>query len=42
MQRQQLITLHDAAVVVRSQDGKVKVRQAVNLVGALEGLSGAF
>jgi uncharacterized membrane protein len=41
MQRQNLITLHDAAVVVRSQDGKVKVRQAVNLVGA-GALGGAF
>jgi len=41
MQRQNLITLHDAAVVVRSQDGKVKVRQAMNLVGA-GALGGAF
>ena len=41
LQKQQLITLDDAAVVVRRQDGKVKVKQAVNLVG--EGaLGGAF
>jgi uncharacterized membrane protein len=39
--KQHLITLDDAAVVVRKQDGKVKVKQAVNLVG--EGaLGGAF
>lgn len=37
MQKQHLISLADAAVVVRRQDGKVKVHQAVNLVG-----SGAF
>jgi uncharacterized membrane protein len=41
MQRQYLITLDDAAVVVRSQDGKVKVRQAMSLVGA-GALGGAF
>jgi uncharacterized membrane protein len=41
MQRQQLITLDDAAVVVRSQDGKVKVRQATSLVGT-GALGGAF
>jgi uncharacterized membrane protein len=41
LQKQQLITLDDAAVVVRRQDGKVKVKQAVSLVG--EGaLGGAF
>jgi uncharacterized membrane protein len=41
LQKQQLITLDDAAVVVRKQDGKVKVKQAVSLVG--EGaLGGAF
>ena len=34
MQKQQLIELEDAAVVVRRQDGKVKVKQAVSLVGA--------
>jgi uncharacterized membrane protein len=39
--KQHLIALDDAAVVVRTQDGKVKVKQAVNLVG--EGaLGGAF
>jgi uncharacterized membrane protein len=41
LQKQQLITLDDAAVVVRRQDGKVRVKQAVDLVG--EGaLGGAF
>ena len=37
----QLISLSDAAVVVRRQDGKVKVKQAVSLVGA-GALGGAF
>ena len=37
LQRQHLIQLDDAAVVVRRQDGKVKVKQAHNLVG-----TGAF
>jgi uncharacterized membrane protein len=41
MQREHLITLDDAAVVVRTMDGKVKVRQATNLVGA-GALGGAF
>jgi uncharacterized membrane protein len=41
MQRERLITLDDAAVVVRTMDGKVKVRQATNLVGA-GALGGAF
>jgi uncharacterized membrane protein len=41
MQKQHLVKLDDAAVVVRKQDGKVKVKQAVSLVG--EGaLGGAF
>jgi uncharacterized membrane protein len=41
LQKQHLITLDDAAIVVRRQDGKVKVKQAVDLVG--EGaLGGAF
>jgi uncharacterized membrane protein len=41
LQREQLITLEDAAVVVRRQDGKTKVKQATSLVG--EGaLGGAF
>ena len=34
LQKEHLITLEDAAVVVRNQDGKAKVKQAVNLVGA--------
>ena len=41
LQSQHLITLEDAAVVVRRQDGKVKVKQAVSLVGA-GALGGAF
>lgn len=41
MQKRHLVTLEDAAVVVRKPDGKVKVKQAANLVG--EGaLGGAF
>ena len=34
LQKEHLITLEDAAVVVRKDDGKVKVKQAVSLVGA--------
>jgi uncharacterized membrane protein len=41
LQKLQLIKLADAAVVVRRQDGKVKVKQAVSLVGA-GALGGAF
>ena len=41
MQKQHLLTLEDAAVVVRKQDGKVKVKQANSLVGA-GALGGAF
>lgn len=41
LQKQHLIVLGDAAVVVRRQDGKVKVKQAVSLVGA-GALGGAF
>jgi uncharacterized membrane protein len=41
LQKMQLIQLSDAAVVVRRQDGKVKVKQAVSLVGA-GALGGAF
>lgn len=41
MQKMQLITLSDAAVAVRKQDGKVKVKQATNLVG-VGALGGAF
>jgi uncharacterized membrane protein len=41
LQKQQLITLEDAAVVVRKQDGKPKVKQAVSLVGA-GAMGGAF
>jgi len=41
LQKQGLVTLDDAAVVVRRPDGKVKVKQAVSLVGA-GALGGAF
>jgi uncharacterized membrane protein len=41
LQKQELVTLDDAAVVVRKPDGKVKVKQAVNLVGT-GALGGAF
>jgi uncharacterized membrane protein len=41
LQKQQLLTLDDAAVVVRKADGKVKVKQAVDLVGQ-GALGGAF
>ena len=41
LQKRHLMTLEDAAVVVRKQDGKVKVKQATNLVGA-GALGGAF
>jgi uncharacterized membrane protein len=41
LQKQELLKLEDAAVVVRKEDGKVKVDQAVSLVGA-GALGGAF
>ena len=41
LQKLQIISLADAAVVVRKQDGKLKVKQAVSLVGA-GALGGAF
>jgi uncharacterized membrane protein len=41
LQKQQLITLSDAAVAVRKPDGKVKVKQATSLVG-VGALGGAF
>ncbi len=41
LQKEHLIDLEDACVVIRNQDGKVQVKQAVNLtkVGAASGLS---
>jgi uncharacterized membrane protein len=36
LQKQQLLALDNAAVLVRKQDGKVKVREAVSLVGTGE------
>ncbi len=41
LQKEQLITLSDAAVVVRKDDGKPKVKQLNSLVGA-GALGGAF
>jgi uncharacterized membrane protein len=41
MQKQKIIILQDAAVVVRKQDGKVKVKQAQSLVGT-GALGGSF
>lgn len=41
LQKEHLITLEDAAVVVRKPDGKAKVKQAVSLVGA-GAMGGAF
>ena len=41
LQKQHLISLEDAAVVVRGQDGKAKVKQLHSLVGA-GALGGAF
>ncbi len=41
LQKQQLIELEDAAVVIRKQDGKVKVKQVASLAGA-GALGGAF
>jgi uncharacterized membrane protein len=41
MQKEHLIALEDAAVVVRKEDGKTKVKQATSLVGA-GALGGAF
>ncbi len=41
LKKQELITLSDAATVVRKKDGKPKIKQANNLVGA-GALGGAF
>jgi uncharacterized membrane protein len=41
LQKQHLLALEDAAVLVRKQDGKVKVKQAVSLVGT-GALGGVF
>ncbi|TET49329.1 MAG: DUF1269 domain-containing protein [Anaerolineales bacterium] len=41
MQKDHIVSLEDAAVVVRKADGKVKVKQATNLVGA-GAMGGAF
>ncbi|WP_121820093.1 DUF1269 domain-containing protein [Halostella salina] len=41
LQKQELITMEDAAVVVRNEDGKTDVKQAQSLVGA-GAMGGAF
>jgi uncharacterized membrane protein len=41
LMKEELIDLKDAAVVVRKPDGKIKVKQATNLVG-LGAVGGAF
>jgi uncharacterized membrane protein len=41
MQKEHIVELEDAAVVIRKPDGKVKVKQAVSLVGK-GALGGAF
>src|SRR5664279_4145557 len=41
LKKEELMTLDDAAVVIRKPDGKIKVKQAVHLVGA-GALGGAF
>ncbi len=41
LQKEHLITLEDAAIVVRKADGKVKIKQSTSLVGA-GALGGAF
>jgi uncharacterized membrane protein len=42
LQKEHLIDLEDAAVVVRDRSGKVHVKQAVNLVGLEAASGGAF
>ena len=41
LQKQQVISLQDAAVLVRNQDGKVKIKQVTSLTGA-GAVGGAF
>lgn len=41
LQKQKVISLQDAAVVVRNQEGKVKIKQVTSLTGA-GALGGAF
>lgn len=41
LQKQHIVTLEDAAVVIRKDDGKVKVKQVASLTGA-GALGGAF
>ena len=35
LQKEHLVTLEDAAVVVRKADGKVKIKQSTSLVGEI-------
>ena len=41
LKKEELMTLDDAAVVIRKPDGKIKVKQSTNLVGA-GAVGGAF
>ena len=41
LQKEHVVTLEDAAIVIRKADGKVKVKQSTSLVGA-GALGGAF
>jgi uncharacterized membrane protein len=41
LQKQHIVELEDAAIVIRREDGKIKVKQAVSLVGQ-GALGGAF
>jgi uncharacterized membrane protein len=41
LQKQRLITISDAAIVIRKPDGKIKIKQANSLVGS-GALGGAF
>ena len=40
LQHEHLMDLEDAAVVIRHQDGKIKIRQTTSLIGARTGAAG--
>jgi uncharacterized membrane protein len=44
LERDYLIALEDAAIVVRNKDGKVKIKQTQELIadGAIEGVFGVY
>jgi uncharacterized membrane protein len=42
MEKEYILDLEDAAIVVRDQDSKVHVKQSVNLIGAGAAQGGAF